>query len=427
MRKVYARMEVHRGYDDTRRKLRWDPSQTDAPFFGDKLPLTQCGEVARRMQLRSAPSSQSSLQRIAGWSDAFAFPQKDKKSNAAQPPRPPVSPLTRRRLGAGKPVDTNAPAGFVDRKYHIQPPKSPPKPKGKAFFHSARASRAFLTKERAPRKLPNLRQPSRICSRQSARLLRNAGMLKRQQSQHGGRTGAIAAAAAVNDHPMRLVDRPQRSLVKSGDAPGARRANGATYVDFIRENADEYRHAHDPDLNQRTKIDDRRSPENARAARAHFDTQIDHAHDPNLRQAVRVDARGGHIAHSPERDFVHEKIDGRDSAQNVAAAEHVMDDKVSRALLHLCDPGDHDYVHENAHPLLLTDAENQRNELTVSVQTVHAKIDQKKKKLGLAPEKYPAHHSPTPPAARCLGTKMHHNQAPPYMRSPLNGRVRYNN
>ena len=102
MRKVNARRAVNSGYAKRRRQMlqtkakkalketSGEPEDDEIPFHCAHDP-TMCADMARRMQLRSAPSS-ASLERIVGWSDAFAFPQKDAKSNAARPPCKPASP-----------------------------------------------------------------------------------------------------------------------------------------------------------------------------------------------------------------------------------------------------------------------------------------------------------------------------------------------
>ena len=176
MRKVLARRELDSGYAKrrkqrlVRRQERRREEEDEVPFYTAHDP-TICAEMARRMNLRSAPS-ECSLERIAGWSDAFAFPHKDAKSNAARPPCKPTSPLSRRRLCAGMPVDNEAPPGFVDRKYVIQQPPTPPKPKDALYFKTRREQRKPPALEK-PRKLPNLRQKSRVSARQSPRLVRD--------------------------------------------------------------------------------------------------------------------------------------------------------------------------------------------------------------------------------------------------------------
>lgn len=268
------------------------------------------------------------------------------------------------------PVDNNTPEGFRDRKYFHHPPKSPPKPKDALYFLAKREQQQKLVREsRTKWKLPNLRQPSRVCSKQTPRLLRAKHTTHNYVKEHVNHR---------NDPHLRKA----RSQVDDHVGAGAVR-NGATFHDFVRENKDDYRLQ--PDLDQAAKVDDRLDKDLEEKGHGHkgvnfVDQKVKHEHDPQLRQAVRVNDHGGKINHKMGVDFmVHPDPK---TTPNLRGVKPKVEDRVTRALLHLCDPSDHDYVHENAHPTLVTDHTKQKAEMEKRVQTVHDKIDQNKKKLG---------------------------------------------
>ena len=392
MRKVIARREVHSSYAKKRRqrllrgKVRreGEPVDDDIPFLTAHDP-TICAETARRMCLRSAPS-ECSLERIAGWSDAFAFPQKDSKLNAARPPCKPTSPLTRRRLCAGRPVDNFAPKGFVDRKYVVQPPKSPPKPKDALYFMAQRAKRLKATAPASPRdqrrKLPNLRQPSRVCAKQSARLLRDkfkapAHDYVRERVNHKHDVHKGRAAATVDDHASK------KALAASQhDVP-----------DFVHDNIRDYKLR--PDLDQGYRIDDRLdeslAPRHGGDVKK-VDSLINHDYDPKLDAVTHaVDDRGGKIRHHAARNFVGENID----MPWVKSMEQQNTSPVAATLTHLTSPKDADHVDDTAHPTVYKDRQNQVRAIQDKVETLHDKLDKKKQALGVQSDL-----RPTPPKRR---------------------------
>lgn len=387
MRKVLARRELDSGYAKrrkqrlVRRQERRREEEDEVPFYTAHDP-TICAEMARRMNLRSAPS-ECSRERIAGWSDAFAFPHKDAKSNAARPPCKPTSPLSRRRLCAGMPVDNEAPPGFVDRKYVIQQPPTPPKPKDALYFKTRREQRKPPALEK-PRKLPNLRQKSRVSARQSPRLVRDKHRppsrdYVREHVDHRFDAKLSYARTHVKDHASpRLLH---------GD-------HGHDVPDFVAENA---RGRLAPDLDQDARVDDHAAPgvlhhhrasppagANPRGAAPSYD-----------RARAVVDDRGGKIVHHAPRDFVGEKVDAA-TDPNLLDARAKVEDRVDRAMVHLCNPTDHDYVHENAHPTVVSDRQVEVTKMQEKVSHISGKLDEKKKLFGVEP----AAPRPPPPKTR---------------------------
>ena len=108
-----------------------------------------------------------------------------------------------------------------------------------------------------------------------------------------------------------------------------------------------------------------------------------------------VDDRGSKIVHHAPRDFVGEKVDAA-TDPNLLDARAKVEDRVDRAMVHLCNPTDHDYVHENAHPTVVSDRQVEVTKMQEKVSHISGKLDEKKKLFGVEP----AAPRPPPPKTR---------------------------